>query len=448
MYSARFVHSAVLERVAAMYVPLCVAVIARLFYGRRPRVFVSVLLSVMWVAPTLVVLQRMNLAAGWWSFAASKPQFLGMPLELYIGWVILWGAVPLTVFRRLSIMWVAVVMLLVDCIMMPLLHESVHLGSRWLVGEAVALCVVLLPALCIGSWTRDKVHLRWRGLFQIAIAGLLFLYLVPEIAFASLMGREWRPLWESSLWMVELGVQLVLLLAVPGISAVLEFVERGEGTPIPYDPPKRLVTSGMYRYLANPMQASCAIVMVVWSALLQNAWVFAAGMIALVYSVGLAEWDEREDLEERFGEAWHAYRSEVKNWWPRWRPYYSEPYAVVYIARGCEPCSAVRRWIEARHPLGLEIRDAETLPAGSIRRMRYDPMDGSDSVEGIRAMGRVCEHLNFGWAFAGAALRLPVVWRLVQLVMDACGFGPKTVVTDQCSLPSGVFKNVRGVHDV
>jgi len=92
-------------------------------------------------------------------------------------------------------------------------------------------------------------------------------------------------------------------------------------------------------------------------------------------------------------------------------------------------------WLEARKPLGMRIVDAETLPAGSIRRMRYDPADGSDTVEGVRAMGRALEHIHFGWAFCGAVLRLPGVWQIVQLFMDAAGLGPRTI---ECELAANV----------
>jgi len=58
--------------------------------------------------------------------------------------------------------------------------------------------------------------------------------------------------------------------------------------------------------------------------------------------------------------------------------------------------------------------------------MRYVPGDGTKSVEGVRALGRTLEHLHLGWAIAGIALRLPLVWQFVQVMMDACGLGPRT----------------------
>ena len=146
----------------------------------------------------------------------------------------------------------------------------------------------------------------------------------------------------------------------------------------------------------------------------------------------MARWDESQDLAERFGDEWRDYRRVVRDWRVRWRPYHAGPEARIYIAASCGPCSEVRRWIEARRPVGLLIKDAETLPSGSIRRMRYDPGDGSDAVDGVRAMGRALEHLNFGWAFAGAILRMPGIWQSVQLLMDASGLGPREVISTIC----------------
>jgi protein-S-isoprenylcysteine O-methyltransferase Ste14 len=294
-----------------------------------------------------------------------------------------------------------------------------------LLGEAAAIVLVLLPALCLGEWTRSDTHLRLRAAMQAATAGLVFLYLVPEIAFALRPGQGWTPM--HKLAGGRLAFEAVLLLAVPGLSAVQEFAVRGGGTPIPYDPPRRLVTSGVYRYLANPMQLSCSCVLLAWAALLQDSWLLVPAAFAVVYSAGIARWDERQDLRDRFGADWIAYRAEVADWRPRWRPFHAGRPARVYIARGCEPCSRVRRWLERRHPTGLEIVEAETLPAGSIRRMRYDPADGSAPVEGIRAMARAMEHLHLGWAFCGALARLPGIWQMLQLVLDAGGLGPREI---------------------
>jgi protein-S-isoprenylcysteine O-methyltransferase Ste14 len=417
---------------AAVYLPLTAALIARLLQGGRPRQFAACLLSLLWVLPALLAVQSINVWAGWWNFTGNGARFDGMPIECFLGWALLWGIVPQLAFPRLAIGWLGAIMVAADLAAMPVCKPLVRLEACWLVGESVAVVVALLPALCVARWTLNNAYLRARTAIQVATSGLLFLYLVPEIVFALKPGAGWSPLLHESGWRMQISIQVLLLIAVPGVSAAMEFAERGHGTPIPYDPPQRLVTSGMYRYCANPMQMSCAVVMFLWAGMLQNVWLALAAATSALYSAGIAQWAEGEDLAHRFGSEWRDYRAAVRNWRVRWRPYHNGPCARIYIAGSCGPCSELRSWLEARRPVGLHFIHAEELPSGSIQRLRYDPADGSSTVEGVRAMGRVLEHLNFGWAVAGACLRLPGIWQGVQLLMDASGLGPRTLVPPVC----------------
>lgn len=425
-------------RAGALYVPVVAAMLAGRFHRQPPRQFAACLLSFLWTLPSLVLLQRLNDLAGWWTYSTDGPVFCGMPLELYLGWVVLWGIVPQLSLPRTRLWLLAAVMVGLDLAAMPVFSPVVSLGRAWLVGEAVAVGIVLLPALWIAQSTRLDRDLPWRSAMQVVTSGLLFLYLAPELVFAVRHSAGWEPLLTMPAWQRQLWLQFVAVCAIPGVSAVMEFAQRGRGTPIPYDPPKQLVVSGVYRYVANPMQLSCAVVMLLWAAVLRNVWLLIPAVISIVYSAGLAEWDERDDLAQRFGDDWRAYRKVVRSWLVRWTPYSAGPPARLYVARSCGPCSEVRAWFEARVLTGLELVNAETLAAGSIRRIRYVPADSnlasSGEVEGVRAIGRALEHLNFGWAMVGMTLRLPVVWWLVQTVMDASGLGPRVLETlGQCS---------------
>lgn len=427
-----------LIRAGALYFPLILACIAVVVDRRRPRIFPACLLSVLWVAPALVVVQKLNGVFRWWEFVDGDVWFSGMPLEFYIGWIIAWGIVPQSALRRLPLWLSAGCMVLVDLSVMPLCSPVLRLGNWWLAGETVCLLVVLAPALCIARFTEENTHLRLRAWMQIIISGGVFLLLAPEIAFAARPGKGWLPLLKMPGWERQIALQLIAVMALPGVGAVMEFAERGGGTPIPFDPPVRLVTSGIYRYLKSPMQVCWTLVLLAWALLLRNAWLLSGPLIAVIYGAGIASWDEGEDMERRFGEAWHRYRVGVKNWVPRWRPHHGGPNAQLYIAASCGPCSEVWRWITSRNPVGLEIVAAESLPSGSIRRMRYVPGDGSSRAEGVRAMGRALEHLNLGWSIAGIALRLPGVWQFMQLMMDASGLGPRVPVGQACSTAESI----------
>ena len=63
---------------------------------------------------------------------------------------------------------------------------------------------------------------------QVIVAGLLFLYMLPAVLFGWFRGEGWAPLLAMNGWVRQLGMQLVVVLALPGVSAVMEFAERGE----------------------------------------------------------------------------------------------------------------------------------------------------------------------------------------------------------------------------
>lgn len=411
-----------LETALAFFVPATLAVVGGVLLRQPKRVFAAMLLSVLWCVPALLLLQRVNLAMQWWGFPVHDGmRVLAMPLELWLGWAVLWSAVPVLCLSGLPL-WVAVALLaLCDVLLMPGM-TTVSLHSNWLVGEVVAVLLVLLPSLFLQRWTVQSRYVGARAAFQVLAAAGVFLYLPAELVFHVYPAPGWSEYLTWSPAVRALLLQCGVVFALPGLAAVQEFAVRGNGTPIPYDPPSRLVTTGMYRYVANPMQLSCLLTIVLWALLLRSAWLLCGPVLCLVYCVGIARWDEEEDLQRRFDVEWEDYREEVHDWLPRWKPHV--PMAgTLYIARGCQVCRGVRVFLEHRNPVGLEIEDAETLALGSITRMRY-VCDG-ETVEGVRAMGRALEHLNLGWAVLGAALRLPGVWWLVQMVMDVSGMGPR-----------------------
>jgi hypothetical protein len=92
----------------------------------------------------------------------------------------------------------------------------------------------------------------------------------------------------------------------------------------------------------------------------------------------------------------------------------------------------VRRWFESQGTLALQIVAAEDHPTRDLQRMTYDPMDGTEAEQGVVAFARALEHINFGWAFAGAVLRLPVIKHVVEIFLDASGLGPRSIVRRSC----------------
>ena len=68
----------------------------------------------LWTLPTLLLLQQRNAWAKWWTFPPSAASFRDMPLELFLGWSILWGLVPELVFPGLPLVASVAVMVAME----------------------------------------------------------------------------------------------------------------------------------------------------------------------------------------------------------------------------------------------------------------------------------------------------------------------------------------------
>jgi protein-S-isoprenylcysteine O-methyltransferase Ste14 len=421
-------------RALALYLPIAAALALwcwRQLASPKPlaNAGAGVVLASAWNATALLLLSFVATRAGWWEFHVTGGLFAGIPLDFYLGWIVLWGAVPLLGFPSLPLPLVAAAMVGIDLLVMPLCEPVVSLGPSWLIGEAAAVAIVLVPAQCAGRWTMTGTFLERRALLQVVAFSGLVLLVIP-IAVLEQAGGSWRPLLDRSPRWNVFFAQLFALPAILGLSAVQEFVLRGRGTPIPYDPPGRLVTSGPYAYLANPMQLATLLVFLVCAVMVESPWLVAGSVMTLAYGVGLAGWHEDEDLVARFGEPWVAYRRAVRRWWPRWRPFDPSSHpgsrsplrARLYVAQGCPTCRGIGAWLIRQNPIGLDIVAAELHPTRDLQRLTYEPADqGHPEDEGVAALARALEHIHFGWAFAGMFIRLPIVRGLLQLLVDASG---------------------------
>jgi protein-S-isoprenylcysteine O-methyltransferase Ste14 len=423
-------------RAGGLYLPALLAVALGWRRLRTPRQIAAVLAGVCWCLPLLLALQLLNLRFGWWIFHAHGGLIRGMPADMVLGWTLLWGVVPILGFPRVRVGTAIAIFIAADLMLMPLCAPVVELSRHWLIGESVAVMLVLIPAQLFSRWTWHETNLPGRGLLWAVTAAALLLFLLPELVFAVTGRRGWQQALAAPLWLRNLELQTAVFSGLPALSAAQEFVRRGHGAPIPFDPPRRLVSSGLYRYIASPMQMSGTLVIMAWGLLLGNVWLVAAGPVIFIYGAGLAHWHENADMQRRFGEAWLTYSRHVPAWRPRWKPWHDPagPVPRLYIAEGCGPCSEVRRWFEHRHPTALELLAAEDHPAVDLSRMTYDPGDGTPPEQGVAAFARGLEHINLAWGLAGAVLRLPGVSQFLQLLLDASGFGPQIIERRRCAL--------------
>jgi protein-S-isoprenylcysteine O-methyltransferase Ste14 len=300
-----------LIRGVAFFVPL-LATLALAASRRRKLTdpeLAAVIVATAWNVCTIFALNQLAIRLGWWTFDAEGAMAAGVPVDLWLGWALLWGAVPALVPRlgtagSAGIAGVVAVLGLLDLALMPLAAPVVQLGENWLTGELAGILAALVPAQLLARWTLARRRLWLRVAAQAGLAiGLMFglpIYLL-EIDFLRLL-------------------PLTPALAAPaalGLAAVWEFASRGRGTPLPYDPPRTLVTTGPYTWVRNPMQLSMMLIYLVLAAGLADVRMLAGAGFAFCYGAGLASWHEGGKLAEAYGDRWRAYQAKVRPWMPR-----------------------------------------------------------------------------------------------------------------------------------
>lgn len=118
---------------------------------------------------------------------------------------------------------------------------------------------------------------------------------------------------------------LGVLLIVAGLPVLLDsfarFAIQGLGTPAPVAPPQHLVTTGLYRYVRNPMYVA------VLSLILGQGLLFGS---LRVLEYGVAVWFgfhlfvllyEEPVLRAKFGKDYEEFCRNVRRWIPRLRPW-------------------------------------------------------------------------------------------------------------------------------
>jgi protein-S-isoprenylcysteine O-methyltransferase Ste14 len=115
------------------------------------------------------------------------------------------------------------------------------------------------------------------------------------------------------------GLTLVVLGGALAIWCILTFALVGKGTPAPFDPPRKLVAAGPYRWVRNPMYIGAGTALTGAALFYQSAALvaFAAGFIVVAHMFVVLF--EEPTLERTFGARYADYRNAVPRWMPTWR---------------------------------------------------------------------------------------------------------------------------------
>ncbi|REJ77570.1 MAG: isoprenylcysteine carboxylmethyltransferase family protein [Acidobacteria bacterium] len=159
-----------------------------------------------------------------------------------------------------------------------------------------------------GKWmavkTFSQIVIVWSlilGLFPYLIVGVENKLGIPHLRFP---------------FQTAVSAILFVLASIPGVWSAWVMSMEGKGTPLPLDHASKLVISGPYKYIRNPMAFSGIgqglIVALFWGSAL-------VGIYALIGSL-VWQWVfrplEEENLEERFGQPYIDYKRTVRCWIP------------------------------------------------------------------------------------------------------------------------------------
>lgn len=133
---------------------------------------------------------------------------------------------------------------------------------------------------------------------------------------AASLGERLRP-W-SSPWFDHrpgLWAGAVILILAAGFGSWAFYEMWRHHTPIePGQVPKKLVTTGPFRFTRNPLYVMLVLIMAAVGFMIQSVWFFmgAAALLALLDRLVITR--EERLIREHFGEEYAAYAAEVRRW--------------------------------------------------------------------------------------------------------------------------------------
>jgi protein-S-isoprenylcysteine O-methyltransferase Ste14 len=148
--------------------------------------------------------------------------------------------------------------------------------------------------------------------YSALFIGLLLIYL-PDRILASTGIRQPAAIgvWQTA------GMVLGACGALLALACILTFVSVGRGTPAPFDPPRRLVVQGPYRFVRNPMYLGAALALTGAALFYQSARLFGYAAAFLVVTHVFVVMYEEPILQRNFDGDYQAYCKRVGRWWPK-----------------------------------------------------------------------------------------------------------------------------------
>ena len=122
-------------------------------------------------------------------------------------------------------------------------------------------------------------------------------------------------------WQMLLACALIVTGLTPLLESTCRFIFVGKGTLVPTEDTKRLVVSGLYRFVRNPMYAGVMVVLAGEALLFWNRGLVYEALCVCLFSNLFVRFYEEPALARRYPEEFSRYRRNVPRWLPRLTPW-------------------------------------------------------------------------------------------------------------------------------
>jgi protein-S-isoprenylcysteine O-methyltransferase Ste14 len=160
---------------------------------------------------------------------------------------------------------------------------------------------------------------------QIKSFVLPFTVLIVVPALLLWCPKGFRFGWGLGLPYDAIAVCIGLVIIIAGlyllVSTILLFKNIGKGTLAPWAPPEKLVVTGPYRHVRNPMITGVLIVLVGEAIVFGSAALSICFVLFFIINHIYFIYSEEPGLVKRFGNEYIRYMKNVPRWFPRLSPW-------------------------------------------------------------------------------------------------------------------------------
>lgn len=212
------------------------------------------------------------------------------------------------------------------CFSSALMTDLGWLGFVMMAGATILsgnFAIALTPQLSTEMFRTSKEgNTRWilvKTFAQITVVWSMILLVLPLI-IVRIESKIGIPQFGFPMQIPLMGIVFVLVSSI-GISSAIVMSKIGRGTPLPLDAAPKMVVSGVYGYVRNPMAISGIGQGLVVGFMLGSPLVIAYALTGGIIWQLIYRRLEEDDLVERFGSDYESYRDSVRCWIPNFARY-------------------------------------------------------------------------------------------------------------------------------